>query len=397
MWHGGAHVTAPLDLHAAIGHLASIDRASCSPGEQAAAEWIAARLRDQGVDAAVELERVHGTYWWPIGSAAAAGLVAAILGRRGHRLLGGALGVAAGLAVADDLRVGRRWVRRVLPRRTTANVVGVGGERSASRTVLLVSHHDAAHSGFFFNPRLAEASATLTRGGTDRSDRSLPLMVPLAAGPALAGIAALAGARRLGLLAAMVCAGIVATFADIAHRPSVPGANDNLTGVATLLGVAERLAAKPAPGIRVLFVSTGAEEALMEGMVAFAARHGAELEGATGVLCVDSVGSPELILPDAEAMLVAQRYDPQLRELVRTVAERLGIELRGGMTVHLGTDALVALRRGVPAVLLMSIGPYGVSTNYHWPTDTPDRVDYGRLGDAVDLCEAVVRALAAGE
>ena len=31
--------------------------------------------------------------------------------------------------------------------------------------------------------------------------------------------------------------------------------------------------------------------------------------------------------------------------------------------------------------------------NYHWPTDTPENVDYGTLSDAVRLTEAVVRRL----
>lgn len=380
-------------LRAAIEHLSCLDRASCSPGEREAAGWIADALNARGVDASVELERVHGTYWWPLGLCSAAGIVAALLGRRGHRLTGAVVGALGALTAADELILGPRWLRRRLPQRTTANVIGARGDPGAARTVILVAHHDAAHSGFFFDPRFAALVGNRHSSGR-RSDPPA-LMVPMAAAPALAGVFALLGWRKLGTLAALVCGGIIATFVDMAHRQTVPGANDNLTGVATLLGVADRLSDAPLDGTRVIFVSTGAEEALMEGMVAFAERHAADLHKATAVLCVDTVGSPELVLPEAEGMLVTQRYDESLKELISATARDLGIELRRGMTVRVGTDGLVALRRGIPAAMLMSVGPLGTATNYHWPTDTPDRVDYPRLHDAVELCEEVIRRLGA--
>ena len=31
--------------------------------------------------------------------------------------------------------------------------------------------------------------------------------------------------------------------------------------------------------------------------------------------------------------------------------------------------------------------------NYHWPTDTPDNVDYGTVGEAIRLSEAMIRRL----
>jgi hypothetical protein len=54
----------------------------------------------------------------------------------------------------------------------------------------------------------------------------------------------------------------------------------------------------------------------------------------------------------------------------------------------------VALRHGVPAALLLSINEYGAASNYHWRTDTPDRLDYGSLDGAVTICECAVRRLA---
>jgi Zn-dependent M28 family amino/carboxypeptidase len=220
-------------------------------------------------------------------------------------------------------------------------------------------------------------------------------MAPVAAAPALVTVGAVTGRTWLARLAGLVCGGIIASFAHIALSPTVPGANDNLTGVATLLALARALRDRPVQGLRVLLVSTGAEESLMEGMRAFAKRRFGELEpDRTHVLCVDTVGSPHLVLAAEEGMLQVRRYDEAFTELVAQCAEEMGVEVRAGVSMRLGTDGYVALRHGLPAALLMSVDDYGGASNYHWPTDTPERVDYGSLDGAIALCECVVRRLA---
>jgi hypothetical protein len=133
----------------------------------------------------------------------------------------------------------------------------------------------------------------------------------------------------------------------------------------------------------------------MEGMRAFAVRHLSGLSNVlTHVLCVDTVGSPHLVLAEGEGMLRMHRYDHDFNELISACAEATQVAVRRGLRIRLGTDGLVALRRGFPAAMLMSIDKHGAPSNYHRPTDTPDRVDYARLEDTVRLCDRVVRALA---
>lgn len=382
-------------LRATIEHLAKIDRASCSTGEHQAAEWIAASLRGLGAEAEVEREPIHGTYWWPLGLTSAGGLAAVALGRRGRRRLGAAIGLLSCALVFDELGARKRWLRRLLPKQVTANVVGRLGDPDADRTLVIVAHHDAAHSGIFFDPRISEF---LGRRPTSPAPRDLPgPMLPIAVGPLLGAFASLSGSRKLADLARLLCAGIIISFAHIASSRTVPGANDNLTGVATLLEVARSVADRPVPGLRLLLVSTGAEESLMEGMRAFAERHfGSLARERTQVLCVDCVGSPHLVLVEAEGMLEVHRYDDSFKDLIAGCAAEHGIRLIRGYTMRLGTDGYIALRRGVPAACLMSVDDNGVASNYHWPTDTPDRVDYGTLGRTTKLCEAVVRRVGAG-
>ena len=74
--------------------------------------------------------------------------------------------------------------------------------------------------------------------------------------------------------------GTVAVMTDIGARKSVPGANDNLSGVGVVLALAERLGDQPVEGLRVLLVSTGSEESFSEGMHGFARRHFPSLDPA---------------------------------------------------------------------------------------------------------------------
>jgi hypothetical protein len=321
-------------------------------------------------------------------------LVGGGAGLGGGPRLGAILAALATALVVDDLAAGSRRLRSLLPKRTTANAVGAFGPSDADRTLVLVAHHDAAHTGIFWNPRLVERVVpNADREGPGARVEIAP-MLPIAAAPALAGLAALLRSRPLAIAGGAISVGIIASFAHIATSATVPGANDNLSGVATLHAVARSLALRPPSRTRVLLVSTGSEEALMEGMRAFLTRHRTELSPArTRVLCVDAVGSSRLVLVEAEGMLQVRSYDARFRELIAGCARRLGIELRRGYTMRLGTDGYPALRRGIPSACLMSLSDHGLASNYHWPTDTPERLDETTLDQAFALCEAVVRAV----
>lgn len=387
-------------LRQAIAHLAAIDRPSASPGEREAAEWIAAQLSEFGCTVRIEEERAHGGYWFPLGVpnalAGAAGLLARRGGRRG-RALAAALGVVAGAAIWDDVGGGSLWFRRrLLPSRPTWNVVAETGDPRAERTVVFVAHHDAAHWGLLFHPGVLPLVDRLLPGLLERTNTSPPLMAPVIAGPLLVALGALAGKRRALTAGSVLALGSAATFAEIGARDAVPGANDNLTGVATLIGLATELAERPVEGLRVLLVSTGSEESFMEGMQAFARRHFHQLPPErTHVVCVDTVGSPHLTLIEGEGMLRMRDYPDDFKDLVEDCARETGVELWRGLRLRNATDGLIALRAGYPTAALGSVTRLKVPANYHWPSDTAENVDHDTVGDAVTLCGAIARRLAA--
>ena len=382
-------------LRATVEHLSSFERPSASDGEKRAAEWIAERLNGSRADAQIEEERAHGTYWVPLGlMTAAAGLagLAAAHGGRAARLLAGAVGAAAAAGIADDVSGGPHAFRRLLRHRPTYNVVAEAGDREARRTIVFVSHHDAAHGGLVFAPQLTTVPADTFPGWYERQETSPQVMLLVAAGPALVALGSVTGIGPLRRLGTFLSFGSTAAFADIATRSVVPGANDNLSGVAVVLELARALDERPVRGVRVLLVSTGSEESFMEGMRGFARRHFGSLpRETTEVVCLDSVGSPELILIEGEGMLRMRDYTPELRDRIAAVAERAGVPLRRRLRLGLATDGLIALKAGYRSAAIGSVTKYKLPLNYHSQRDTADALSYETVRDAARLCEAIVR------
>jgi hypothetical protein len=388
------------ELYERVARLAALDRSSASPGELAAAEAIAGELRELGLTVRIEREVVHGTHWWPTGVPVALATAGGLLARRGgalRRLAAAALGAFGAAAVADDLGGGTRWFRRhFLPKRDTANVVAEIGPQDAAHTLLITAHHDAAHSGLIFHPELGRAPWRRFPGALERVNTSPPLLWGAVGGPAAVALGALTGSALLRRVGTLVSAGYAAAMIDIGLRATVPGANDNLTGVAALLSVAHALAARGGPpdGLRVVLLSAGAEESHQEGMNAFAARHFPSLRrDRTHVFCLDTLGSPRLALIEGEGMLRVKDYPEEVRRLVQSCADEAGVDLFRGLRFRNATDGVVALRAGYACASLGSVDEFKVPTDYHWPTDTAERVDYGRVAAAARLCLRLVDRL----
>ena len=234
-------------LRALTEQLSAIERPSASEGERRGAEWIVARFAELGVEARIEEERVHGEYWVPLSLLSGLGALAGIAAARGRRALGAVLAGAAAAAIWDDLTVGRRPVRRILARRSTFNVVAEIGPSQATRTVVLVAHHDAAHPGLIFHPAIPAFVWRRFPALIESSDTSPPVMFPVFGGPALVALGAATGHRATRLAGTVISAGTPVGAGQIGARRVVPGANDNVTGVVTLLEVARALARATRP------------------------------------------------------------------------------------------------------------------------------------------------------
>jgi hypothetical protein len=384
-------------LREVVDTLAPLERSPCSPGERQAAVWLAERLRGvDGVETALEDEPSWGIFQPTLTGLGVLGVLAATLVLRGRRASGATLAAATLAGIVDEAHNGPRILRRaVRRRRTTVNLVARAGDPSADGTLVVLAHHDAPKTGRLFDQTLQRRLYELAPRVIERFKTPPPQWWLGLAGPLATYVGAVAGRRggaRAGLLLGVLGTAILA---DMWRSPTVAGANDNLSGVAVLVALAELLAVDPVPGLRVLLVSCGAEETLQDGIRAFMRTHRDELTpGRTWFVNLDTVGSPHLVLLEAEGPVRMERYaGPWLRELLAACAEELGVELQRGFRARASTDSVIPSRAGHPTATLVSMTDWRAPANYHLLSDVPENLDYRTVADATRLVHAVCGAL----
>jgi hypothetical protein len=386
-------------LREVVETLAPLDRTPCSPGEREAAEWLAARLRAvDGVSVALEDEPSWGTFPPNATLVGLIGVAAAAAAFRGRRAAAVALALGCVGGLLDEAQNGPRILRRAIRRRRqTVNVVARAGDQEAIETLVVLAHHDAPQTGLLFDQTLLKRAWERNPERLGRAKTPLPQWWAGLLAPTCALVSALV--RRRGPAAAGVVLGALGTaaVADLWRGQTVQGANDNLSGVAALVALAEMLAAERPAGLRVMLVSCGAEETLQDGIRAFVARHGASLPlQSTTFVNLDTVGSPHLIMLESEGPIWMESYTgPWLRDLVAEHAERLEIPLERGFRARASTDSVIPSRAGYPTATLVSITDWRAPANYHLASDVPENLEYRTVAAATRLVESVLRELAA--
>ena len=408
---GGLEAT----LREVVERLAPLERTPCSPGEREAAEWLAERFRRiPGVEVALEDEPSWGTFPPTATALGLLGMAGAGLVLAGRRASGALVAALTYAGIVDEAQNGPRILRRLIRRRrTTVNVVarvgadaGVSGNgaappgaaAAAPPTLVVLAHHDAPQTGVIFDQSLQKRIYELAPQLIERFKTPPPQWWLGLAGPLSTIVGA--AARRAGFARAGLGVGALGTalVADVWRNATVPGANDNLSGVAALVALAEELSQTPVAGVNVLLVSCGAEETLQDGIRAFIARHRHKLAPErTCVINLDPVGSPHLAMLEAEGPVWMESYTgPWLRDLLASCAEREGIELDRGYRARSSTDSVIPSRAGYPTATVVSLTDWRMPSNYHLPSDIPENLDYGTIAGATRLVLAALLELASG-
>jgi hypothetical protein len=271
-------------------------RPAGSDAERRAARHLAERLEGLGREAVVEPFPVWPA--WPVGYTI--NLIVAVVGSVlsvSSAKLGTGLVLLAAVLTFLDLAGISPTTRRLLGRRASQNVIS-WGERERPGALLLVAHYDSGPTRtwplqpMFWALVLLLACCVLRVGGMS--------------GTAL---------TVLQFLPTVVLILYVPLLLDIALSPAMPGENDNASGVALVLRLAERLDFLEGFGVHVLF--TGSQKAMAQGIRAFLKRHRKQFApDRTVVLNVDSVGSGEIQLTKKEGPLLTVKSHPQLLGLV---------------------------------------------------------------------------------
>jgi hypothetical protein len=172
-----------------------------------------------------------------------------------------------------------------------------------------------------------------------------------------------------------------------------PGADDNASGVAMLLEVAEYFAlSKDKPRRTIAFISFDQEETGLRGSTYFAAHPPMPLRKLKTFLTADMLGRSMANVMDEYVFVLGSEHSTRLRQLVeKTKPPR-------GLTIGRLDAALVGTRsdygpfrdRHVP-FLFFSTGQH---PDYHAPTDLPQRIDYPKLQRCSEYVRDLTRRLA---
>ncbi len=377
-------------------------RLAGTDAERRAANRLAERLSADGRQVEIEPITVHPQVGLVYAAHCALGFAASLVAVS-IPVLGFALALLAATSMYLDMNSRLYLLRRLFFRRASQNVVSVGGRPTAPARLLITAHVDAARTGAVFAPARMRALGRIDRAlpFTFSPSRllfwSLAFLVPVLAVRA-AGIDSQA-ISVVQLLPTLVL--LVAAFAliDIQLSPVVAGANDNASGVAVALSLADELAGELPENLDVWIVLTGGEECLMEGMRSFVRSHRKRL-GATPtyVVNVDSVGAGDVRFEVGEGLAVTYELRSRLTELCAAVAEADrddGGRYRAEPLRHgFATDALPPRLRGLAATTITCLGPDDyVPANHHTTADLPRYVDPAAVDRAHDFALELIRSL----
>ncbi len=166
-----------------------------------------------------------------------------------------------------------------------------------------------------------------------------------------------------------------------------PGADDNASGVAGVIGLAREFAATGGARRTVVFVAFAGEEMGLLGSTQYVGRPTVPLERTVAMLNMDMIGRLRERL-----YVFGVDTGKEFREMLETANRDTAIQLRLGGDGYGPSDHTPFYAKDRP-VLFFFTGPH---EDYHRPSDTPDKIDARGMEQVVRLIAGVLRRLADG-
>lgn len=179
---------------------------------------------------------------------------------------------------------------------------------------------------------------------------------------------------------------------DMISSNPVPGANDNLSGIAVILLLLKHFAnsdERPS-NIELWFVSFGCEEGGMKGSKYMARKlRDAIDDGQMGassawVVNFDSIASKGPMLVATKEPMYRCTYLPEVYTQIAASAKAAGVDVVV-KSLAAGTDSSPFGRLGIPATGIVGIGEGYSPANWHSLDDTPDNIDETGIEHCVNL------------
>ncbi|HSG29623.1 MAG TPA: M20/M25/M40 family metallo-hydrolase, partial [Candidatus Krumholzibacterium sp.] len=177
--------------------------------------------------------------------------------------------------------------------------------------------------------------------------------------------------------------------------PVMNGADDNASGAAAVIEVAEALALAP-PRRSVIFVMLNSEETGLLGARYFARNSPVPLEDIVAYINVDMIGRTVEAQDGTHDIYVsgADRICAECWDILRDVNERsskMDLVLEEGGETTERSDELPFFSAGIPTFGFSS----GVHGDYHSPADDPEKLEYDKIERVARLIYSLISELGA--
>lgn len=350
-------------------------RGSTTPQEREAALYAQTQFVNSGIPTEWQTFTAPTSGYRPYAAAAVLGIISVAIALIERPL---ASGVAAILmlivtaSVIGELYFQPNPLRFFVPKGKSQNVWGkIAAAATPKLTLLLMGHIDTHRTPWVFTtPNRLAFFRVVSTVGTAAYIVSIFVFLMMV----WVDFGAL---RWLVLLFIPVHLTVLAVSLQPDTTPFTQGANDNASGAAIVLSLAEQIAKEPLDNLNVWAMCTGSEEVGSYGAQAFVDAHRDHLEQFAAI-SIDNVGGKGVgvCYTSKEGMLLPLYPDNTLfglAEQLRAQHPTLNIYTQPYTFLH--TDGTCLMINGVPTLSFVGLTPDGRLPHWHQLSDTVEHVD----------------------
>jgi uncharacterized membrane protein len=350
-------------------------RGSTTTAEAAAAAYAWSVLDKLDLSPRIQRFRSATSEWRPFALAITLALLAVAvypLAGRVTAILATLLAATTLLSAYLELNFITNPVRWLLPKRPSQNVwTVIPAADTPARRLVLVGHLDTHRTPFVFRSPLHLKVFQVLVTAAFASMAALALLY----------IAGSIVQNDIIYLVSLAPAAILVLDLIMTVQPDMtpytPGANDNASGAALVLTLAERLKEEPLANTEIWIVNSGCEEVGCYGAASFLREHREELKGAY-FIALDSVAGPGSgpCYITREGMTLPYRSDPALVALADQIAaDRPELGAYSNVMALGFTEGAIGIKNGMPSLTFVNLRPDSVLPYWHRPDDVFENVD----------------------
>lgn len=284
------------------------------------------------------------------------------------------------------------------------NVLAKIEKPSSKNRIILVAHMDSQKGGFLFSPNFLKFLTKFTKPDSTFSPIHIMFLSIIGIGftSTLLYLLESSGIFHLiifglHLFLIFYLAISLALMVEWSKADFVAGANDNASGVAVLLSIAEDVNRNEKDdkyaNTDIWFLSTGCEETGVGGSFAFLDKYSESLKNkTTSFIILDGFGKGVIHYLLKDGLLKKVNYDPNIIKYCQELTTE-GFSEALSIKSNAFTDGVAFVSLGFPTISLVCVDFNFLISNYHWFTDIPENIDYNDLDRGKHFVEALMQKI----